>query len=254
MRTTLIILTSFSLFFSDLAKVNKSALKSNFSGVAPVTLDEAQLAIHRADFMSVEEKTMMLAINHLRSDPQGYLPRVKRAYSNAMADSASLKELVSEKISTVWVYAESGVEKQTDTTYSNHFVELKQAYESLLAELRVQQPLKPLLPHQDLYKAAQRHAADQSPSQYIQHWGTDGTWPQDRIREEAPWSVVGNENIAAGAGSAQDLLLQLMVDSGVEGYGHRRNLLNPSWTHVACHRVSALSSTDFSWWLQEFAN
>jgi uncharacterized protein YkwD len=43
----------------------------------------------------------------------------------------------------------------------------------------------------------------------------------------------GNENIAGNSMeivTARDIVIQLLVDSGIPGYGHRYNLLDPAWT------------------------
>lgn len=44
------------------------------------------------------------------------------------------------------------------------------------------------------------------------------------------------ENIAGSypKPTARDIVIQLLVDEGIPGYGHRSNLLDPQWTHVAC--------------------
>ena len=63
----------------------------------------------------------------------------------------------------------------------------------------------------------------------------------------------GNENIAGRYGHAastqRDIVLQLLIDSGIPGYGHRYNLLDPQWTHVAC-RTEKYKGTH--WWIQNF--
>ena len=32
--------------------------------------------------------------------------------------------------------------------------------------------------------------------------------------------------------TARDIVIQLLVDSGIPGYGHRYNLLDPAWTYL----------------------
>lgn len=210
-------------------------------------------SIENAWYLDDSEKAMLRSINRIRTQPKAYLEVVLARFEEVMADSAQLSTITSEVVTTQWVYHEEGLVKTTDTTYRDHFRELKQAYLSLIEDLKKQSPLHPLQPHPELKKAAEIHAKDQIPQQYIQHWGTDGSWPLDRIQRVASWSRDGNENIAAGEGDHDDILLQLMVDSGVKGYGHRKNLLSPGWTYVACHRVDELSKGNFAWWIQEFA-
>jgi len=62
----------------------------------------------------------------------------------------------------------------------------------------------------------------------------------------------GNENIAGNSAAivtARDIVIQLLVDSGIPGYGHRNNLLDPAWTYVACKHELFIG---MHWWIQNF--
>ena len=62
----------------------------------------------------------------------------------------------------------------------------------------------------------------------------------------------GNENLALdGNAPVRIIVLQLLNDAGIPGYGHRYNLLDAQWTHVACYatRESLMTS---KWWIQNF--
>jgi uncharacterized protein YkwD len=60
--------------------------------------------------------------------------------------------------------------------------------------------------------------------------------PWDRITLFSPSMINGNENLAGRypAVNAREIVIQLLIDAGIPGYGHRYNLLDPQWTHVAC--------------------
>ena len=64
----------------------------------------------------------------------------------------------------------------------------------------------------------------------------------------------GNENIAGRYGYAtstpRDIVIQLLIDAGIPGYGHRYNMLDPLWTFVACRTEKYRSRGD--WWIQDF--
>ena len=84
------------------------------------------------------------------------------------------------------------------------------------------------------------------------HTGTDGSHPWDRITLFSPTMVFGNENIAGNSKepiTARDIVIQLLVDDGIPGYGHRYNLLDPHWTHIACKGKLVKG---MSWWIQNF--
>ncbi len=84
------------------------------------------------------------------------------------------------------------------------------------------------------------------------HTGSDGSAPWDRILQFSPAMRFGNENIAGNSRkdiSARDIVIQLLIDDGIPGYGHRYNLLDPYWTHVAC-RTELYNG--MHWWIQNF--
>src|SRR5207253_11409640 len=58
-----------------------------------------------------------------------------------------------------------------------------------------------------------------------------------RRSSDLPSMSFGNENIAGRGGinaSPREFIIQLLTDSGIPGYGHRYNMLDPQWTHLAC--------------------
>jgi uncharacterized protein YkwD len=84
------------------------------------------------------------------------------------------------------------------------------------------------------------------------HTGSDGSAPWDRILTFSPAMSFGNENIAGNSlrnVTARDIVIQLLIDNGIPGYGHRYNLLDPGWTHVACRQEIF---REMHWWIQNF--
>ena len=67
----------------------------------------------------------------------------------------------------------------------------------------------------------------------------------------APVMSVARTVSVTGMATARDFVLQLLIDEGIPGYGHRYNLLDPQWTHVAC---SGEVCKGMAWWLQEFGS
>jgi uncharacterized protein YkwD len=62
----------------------------------------------------------------------------------------------------------------------------------------------------------------------------------------------GNENIAGSSGkpTPRDIIIQLLIDAGIPGYGHRYNLLNVQWTHVGCTVEQYQGAMHY--WIQNF--
>ena len=62
----------------------------------------------------------------------------------------------------------------------------------------------------------------------------------------------GNENLVGGQITARMSVIQLLIDSGIPGRGHRYNILNPIWTHVGCYYNGKIGNIEHNW-VQNFA-
>jgi uncharacterized protein YkwD len=206
-------------------------------------------------YMKVIEKEMIAEINLVRSDPAGYIRYLTYYHDLAKLNldhfgkgqrSYSLS-ITYEKINGV------GHKKKVDTVWSNEYEEEVLAIESLFRDLRNTLPLSILQPDKGIYEAARKHGLDQDRHNWsLGHMGSDGSWPWERIREYSPGMKDGNENLAGRfpEPTARDIVIQLLIDSGIPEYGHRYNLLDPKWTHVACY-TSGLKDEMYQW-IQEF--
>jgi uncharacterized protein YkwD len=97
--------------------------------------------------------------------------------------------------------------------------------------LRAIRPLPPLIPSRGLSLAAQAHVDDQQ-SGAMGHTGSDNSQPWDRMNRYGAWQDEVAENIAYGGYSARGVVIQLIVDDGVPGRQHRRNIFNPDYRFV----------------------
>lgn len=235
-----------------------SALNLHLTG--PVEVDHSKTnslsateLIERASYLTQEEKAMIWELNLVRTEPRAYIPHVQEVLEYIIADSVNLSKMTSETIRKTVSYEGDKEIVNVDTTYNNYFNSRVTAIRELLYELKNTAPMSHLVPSERLFMAAKKHGQRQAPYNYIDHMGHDGTWPLDRMRTEAQWITDGNENIARGKGSPRDIVIQLLIDSGVPSRGHRKNILNPDWEYVTCHNVSRLNSNGVKWWLQEFA-
>jgi uncharacterized protein YkwD len=89
-----------------------------------------------------------------------------------------------------------------------------------------------------LSRAAQDHAREQGPRGLISHTGTDGSGPDERATRHAAAPVSAGENISYGPRDARRVVIELLIDDGVPGRGHRLNLLHPEsrFVGVGCGR------------------
>jgi uncharacterized protein YkwD len=83
-----------------------------------------------------------------------------------------------------------------------------------------------------LSRAAADHVRDSGSRGLVSHTGSDGSSFQTRIERHGKWSGSAAENIAYGLNNPRELVIAQLVDYGVEGRGHRKNLLDPLWHYV----------------------
>jgi uncharacterized protein YkwD len=199
---------------------------------------------------------MIYEINRVRSDPKSYLQYLQPMLNKA---NQTLKDFGkgSENYSlTFFTSIKNGKEiKTTDTTWHYTNEEEVKALTTLISDLKKLNPLPVLKPDSGIYNAATKHAKDQDGHEWkLMHTGSDGSAPWDRILSFSPTMSFGNENIAGNSApivTARDIVIQLLIDSGIPGYGHRYNLLNPAWTHAAC-KESVYQG--MHWWIQNFGS
>ncbi len=76
---------------------------------------------------------------------------------------------------------------------------------------------------------ARDHVRDSGPRGRTEHVGTDGSNPWDRVNRYGSWLVAMGENIAYGSyepSDAHQVVMQLIIDDGVRGRGHRDNIFS----------------------------
>ena len=109
-----------------------------------------------------------------------------------------------------------------------------------------------LLPRRGLSLAARDHVADTGPKGIIGHTGSDGSTMAQRINRYGTWRVGASENISYGLNTARDIVVQLLIDDGVAGRGHRINIMNENSRFIG---IAAGSHTRYSFMcVQNFAN
>jgi len=89
-----------------------------------------------------------------------------------------------------------------------------------------QAPLAPLESVPGLIASARIHVADQSATGTIGHRDSDGAGPVQRIERCGVWSGCAGEDISYGYADARTIVVTLIVDQGVPGKGHRRNIFS----------------------------
>lgn len=96
-----------------------------------------------------------------------------------------------------------------------------------IREMRRMAPLPPLKIAAALIYSARDHANESGGAGAIGHQGADGSTLGERISRHASWEGSISENLYYGPADAQQIVVQLLIDKGVSGRGHRRNILSP---------------------------
>jgi hypothetical protein len=203
-----------------------------------------------AAYMDPEEKEMVFEVNKVRKYPARY------AREKIFPLLTEAKKTLNEKGKGLKNYSVTTTYRANQTIHDTSWffvnVEEVKALQTLYDSLLGLKPLRILLPDEGIYRACSKHAADQQKNGSVSHQGNDGSWPWDRIGKYSPKMKNGNENIAfETGGTPESIVILLLIDSGIGGYGHRYNLLDASWTHVACYHTKKPGWKE-TWWIQNF--
>lgn len=108
------------------------------------------------------------------------------------------------------------------------------ALDEAIAFLEKARPVGPLRFNEGLARAARLHARDIGPRGALEHVGADGSRLSDRLNRLGTWQGLIAENISTSEDDPRQVVIQLLVDDGVAGRGHRHNLFNPELHQAGC--------------------
>lgn len=103
----------------------------------------------------------------------------------------------------------------------------RSAVKEAVRALNRQTPLPALPLSACLSAAAADHVAYQGPRGEFGHSGAGGSGPGARVEQQVRGTAYCGENISYGVGDARSVVVQLIVDDGVKGRGHRKNIFDP---------------------------
>jgi len=225
-----------------------------FSTLAKSQVIDSLNTAKKCLYMTETEREMLYEINRVRSNPKSYIQYLQPMLNDAMTTlKKNGKGYKNYSVTFSSTTKDGKTVETTDTTWHYTNEEQVKALTTLINDLKKLKPLSILKPDSGIYNAATKHAKDQDNHDWkLMHTGSDGSDPWDRIRFFSPTMSFGNENIAGNSMyivTARDIVIQLLVDSGIPGYGHRYNLLDPAWTYGACKHDLFKG---MHWWIQNF--
>lgn len=102
------------------------------------------------------------------------------------------------------------------------------AVDETIAFLRAARPLPPLTWSEGLAQAAATLMQQQSMDGSTGH-GSGASALSARVDAQGQWQKALGENVAYGPATGREVVIQLLIDDGVPGRGHRRNIFSPDF-------------------------
>ena len=103
------------------------------------------------------------------------------------------------------------------------------AVDEAITFLKKVDPVPALSASRPLTLSARDHVKDLGPRGMTGHMGADNSQPADRINRYGTPTTATGEGITFGPVSARSIVIQLIVDDGVPGRDHRKDVFEPAY-------------------------